>query len=277
MRPVKARVNAVVEKLGLTRARRWVCRRTRLGAAEKGRPQLGGGGAGGKDGLDVRPAHQSTRGDQRQRHRGPHLSERGEQWQRAGARCQCGIVRKGTSMGSGLGTLDAQRIGPRSLGVDRLGRGRHGDDDKAAGTAQPSHVVRRWATEGEAHDRDSFGLEQVQLGAVVVVVPSRLAQRDAHAIRQWSQPEPVAVERPPVHRRLTRHEHVDAEQSGGAAAHLAYLPPHLVCRPVTRGQEPQPAGLADSDDQLRCGRTAGHRCGDDRHAQPEALAEPAIG
>ena len=62
-----------------------------------------------------------------------------------------------------------------------------GDPDGRAGRLEPAHLGRRRAAEGQRYDWDRLLAEQVQLLAVVVVVPPWSSQRDAALLRFIAQ------------------------------------------------------------------------------------------
>ena len=78
-----------------------------------------------------------------------------------------------------------------------------------------------------------------------------------------------------VDRFAVGHEEIHPEDVGPASAHVVDLSDEIVDRPVPGGEEPQPSGIVEGRDQLRCGDAARHRRGDNGPAQvPEIDHDP---
>src|SRR5664279_2291132 len=88
-----------------------------------------------------------------------------------------GVV-EAAPVSTGLDTLHDEAVRAGLLGDLGLLDGGHGDPDRGPGLVQAINLRRGWAAKSHRDDRNVLRAQQVQLGLVGVVVPTRDAEGD---------------------------------------------------------------------------------------------------
>ena len=183
VRPVNARVRAVGAALSANHLAVGLAG-AGLGAEQECCPQLGRGRAGRQHRRDAVSGAQPSGGDQRYRvvDLGFNQLKEGEKSEVTGM----GVV-EAAPVSTRLNTLHDEAVHAGLLGELGLFDRRDGDPDRGPGIVQSINLRRGWAAESRRDDRNVLRAQQVQLGLVGVVVPTREAEGDAAPVRLLTQ------------------------------------------------------------------------------------------